>query len=294
MVEIIDLLFRSLRYGSFIALAALGIVLIFRTSRTTNFAQGTIGTFGVYVAAWALSSRGFIENIWIASLLSLIVAFFVGILIDVLVVRKAGKISPLSKQIITLGLILFIIGIMPLDFLFGPQSYSITTSYFTGKLDILGASIDYQVIFFVLISLVLMGIIFWFIQKTKWGLATRVTASSAQTSKLMGVPTERITMLSWAIAAILGTMAGLMVAQNGVRLDMLVVIQVSAFFAGVFGGFSTFHGPVIAAYLIALFREITYTYISDVWSDTIVWVIILVVLFFLPYGLFGKAPAKKV
>lgn len=298
MSTFIDLIFNSLRFGSIVALATLGIVLIFRTSKTTNFAQGSIGTLGAYFAAWLTQTRGtgigVTDNIWLASFLAIIFGFIVGLLVDLVIIRRVGE-NPLSKQIITLGLILLIIGLIPQPWVFGPQPYrSLTPSYFSGHLNLFGAAVSYNVIFFILLTLVLMAVIFLFIQRTRWGLATRVTASDTQTARLMGVPTNTVTMMSWAFAAAMGTMAGLMIGQSAIRIDMLVTVQVTAFFAATFGGFQTFHGPIIAAGIIAFMRYTIYTYVSDTWDNTIVWVSILLFLYFKPYGLFGKAPAEKV
>ncbi len=296
MSTFIDLVFNSLRFGSIVALATLGIVLIFRTSKTTNFAQGSIGTLGAYFAAWLMQTRGtgigVIDSIWVASLLAIVFGFIIGLLVDLVIIRRVGN-NPLSKQIITLGLILFIVGLIPM--VYGAQGYrSLTPSYFSGHLGLFGATVSYNVIFFISLTLVLMTAIFLFIQKTRWGLATRVTASDTQTARLMGVPTNTVTMMSWAFAAAMGTIAGLMVGQSAIRVDMLVTIQVTAFFAATFGGFQTFHGPIIAAVIIAFMRYALYTYVSDTWDNTIVWVAILVFLYFKPYGIFGKAPAEKV
>jgi len=289
--NLLRIVFNSLQTGSVYALAALGIVLIFRTSRTTNFAQGSIGTLNAYVAAILLSSWGL--SIWVVAIISMITAFITGILIDTFIIRPAAKVSPISKQIITLGLIMVIVGIIP--FLFGVDPLRLPRFLPTGSVDILGATLRYNTIFVVLLSLGLMGLIFWFIQFTKWGLAIRVTASNESTSKLMGVPTKTVTMMSWATAAMLGTLAALIVApQASVNPNMLIDVQVSAFFAGVLGGFQTFIGPVIGAYIIAFSRNAAIFYISDIWGTVIVYMSILVFLYFKPFGLFGKKPVKKV
>ncbi len=298
MTTFIDLIFNSLRFGSIVALATLGIVLIFRTSRTTNFAQGSIGTLGAYFAAWLMQTRGtgigITDSIWVASLAAIIFGFFVGIIIDFFIIRRVGE-NPLSKQIITLGLILLFLGLIPQSWAFGAQGYSsLSPSYFSGHMTILGSRVSYNVIFFITLTVVLMTMTFLFIQKTRWGLATRVTASNTQTARLMGVPTNTVTMMSWAVAAMMGTMAGLMIGQSAVRLDMLVTIQVTAFFAATFGGFQTFYGPIIAAFIISFARYTLNIYVTDTWDQTIVWVSILAILYFKPYGLFGKAPEKKV
>jgi branched-chain amino acid transport system permease protein len=288
------LLFRSLETGSVYALAALAIVLIFRTSNTTNFAQGSIGTLNAFVAASLLVNWGW--SIWAVALVSMFTAFITGITIDTFIIRPASKVSPVSKQIITLGLIMIIIGLIPM--LFGVDPMRITPFIANTpetRISLLGTSISYNAIFVISISIAIMGFLFWFLKYTKWGLAIRVTASNEITSKLMGVPTKTVTMVSWATAAALGTLAALIIApQSSVNVGMMTDVQVNAFFACVLGGFTTFHGPVIGAYIIAFFKSTTQYYISDQWGYVIVYILILIFLFFKPFGLFGKKKISKV
>ncbi len=291
MAEILRIIFNSLETGSAYALAALGIVLIFRTSKTTNFAQGMIGALNAYVAAYIALNQGL--SIWVVTLIALFTAFLTGITIDTLMIRPAKKVLPVSKQIITLGIIMIIVGIIP--FVFGVNNFQLASFFPTGSVDILGATLRFNTIFVITVSFAVMGFMFWFIQKTKWGLAIRVTASDEQTSKLMGVPTATVTMLSWAAAAMLATLAALFVAPRvSVYPNMLLNVQISAFFASTLGGFSTFLGPVVGSYIIAFLRNFTSFYISDIWGNVIVYVGILVFLYFRPYGIFGKKPQKKV
>ena len=291
MADILRILFNSMQTGSTYALAALGIALIWKTSRTTNFAQGSIGTLNAYVAGILLVSWGW--NIWLVAAASMVTAFFTGILIDAFIIRPAARVSPISKQIITLGLIMVIVGLIPL--LFGVDPYRLPSFIPGASVTVAGAALRYNTVFVVTISLALMGGLFWFIQKTRWGLAIRVTAISESTSRLMGVPTKTVTMISWASAAMMGTLAALIVApQASVNPNMLLDVQVSAFFAGVLGGFSTFAGPVVGSFIIAFSRNFTAFYISDIWGNVIVYSLILVFLYFKPYGLFGKKSVKKV
>lgn len=302
---VIQILFNSLRLGSIVALATLGIVLIFRTSKATNFAQGSIGTFNAYIAAYFSVTIGL--NVFLSMIIALVTAFITGVVIDKLFIRPAAKASIVSKQILTLGIILILLGIMNMNvaFLnrffppvtirpdqFIPQSYA---------LNILGARIEWNTIFIFVLTMVLMAIIFWFIQKTKWGLATRVTASNETIARLMGVPTKKVTMFAWAVAAMLGTIAGIALAPRvGINPNLLIGVQVGAFFAAVFGGFATFHGPVIAAYMIGFALSITrYMAVSvfstrSVIAEIFIYALILVILYFKPYGIFGKQPERKV
>lgn len=288
------LLFKSLETGSVYALAALGIVLIFRTSKTTNFAQGSIGSLNAYVAASVLLHWGW--NIWMAGLFAIVTAFITGILIDRFIIRPAGKASAISKQIITFGIIMVITGIIPM--LFGidqlnlPKFFPVNPST---QVNIFGALISYNALFVIGLSLSLLAFLFWFLQYTKWGLAIRTTASNEVTSRLMGVPTKTVTMGSWAVAAIFGTLAALIIAPTiTVNSGMMIDVQVNAFFACVLGGFGTFYGAVIGAYLIAFSKSSAQFYVSSEWGNIMVYMLILLVLFLKPNGLFGKKDQKKV
>lgn len=290
----LELFFRSLETGSVFALATMGIVLIFRTSKTTNFAQGVIGTFHAFVAATLVIRFGY--SIWVALPIALTTAFLMGLLIDLVVIRPARKVSPVAKQIITLGLIMIILGLIPILFgvdplnlpRFIPRTEATTLTFF-------GATVTHNLLLVNAISMALLVFVFWFLMKTRWGLAIRVTASSETTSRLMGIPTKSITMGSWAVAAMFATLAAIIIAPNAsVNALMMTDVQVSAFFAAVLGGFTSFIGPVIGAYIIAFARTLSLYYISSEWGNVIVYLIILVFLFVKPYGLLGKKPIKKV
>lgn len=293
-MNIVQLFINSMETGSIYALAALGIVLIFKTSKTTNFAQGMIGTLNAYVAATLFMNQGW--SIWVVTIIAVITAFITGILIDTLIIRPAAKASAVSKQIITLGLIMVILGILP--FIFGIDNLQLARFIpitDTTKLSFLGASLSLNTVFTIALSLALMGFLFWFLKYTKWGLAIRVTASNEVTSKLMGVPTKNVTMISWATAAMFGTLAAIYLAPSGsVNPSMMTDIQVNAFFACVLGGFGTFYGPVAAAFILAFSKNLSLAYVSDQWGHVFVYIAILVFLSIKPFGLFGKKSIQKV
>lgn len=290
----VSLIIRSLETGSVYALAALGVVLIFRTSKTTNFAQGAIGTLNAFVAATVLVKWGW--TIWAVVPLAMVTAIITGFIIDKVFIRPASKVGPIGKQIITLGLIIVIIGIIPM--LFGVEPIPMPNFIpFTDatKFDFFGASIGYNAIFTIALSVFLMGGAFWFLKFTDWGLAIRVTASNEVASKLMGVPTKKVTMFSWATAAAFGTLAAIIIApQSAVDINMMNDVQINAFFACTLGGFQTFYGPVIGAYIISLSKNLTIYYINSTWSTVIVYTVIMIFLFFRPVGIIGKKLVKKV
>ena len=291
MSNFIQVIFSSLEIGSIYALAALGIIIIFRTAKMTNFAQGATGMFNAYVATFFLLKTG--VNAVVAVLFGMVSAFLLGLIIDFIIIRRVRNATPVSLQIITLGIVLILTGLAPVIFGGNPMAFPrfVPNSSFT----ILGASIMVNAVICIILGLLVLLVVFLFLQRTKWGLAVRVTASDAATARMMGVPTRLVNMGAWAVAAALGTLAALMLAPSTV-VDIIMMdgVQLTALIACVLGGFQTFYGPVVGAYIMGISRNLLGFYVSTTWGTAINYVIILIFIIFRPYGLFGKKQVKKV
>ncbi len=291
MSNFIQILFSSLESGSIYALATLGIIIIFRTSRVTNYAQGTIGMFGAFAATTFLVKTG--VNEFVAAFVGMICAFILGTAINFVIIRPARKASPVAKQILTFGVIMLILGIAPM--IFGSVPLQFGKFIKTGEVTVLGASLTYNALLNIVVGVGIMGALFAFLQFSKWGLAVRATATNEQTAQLMGIPTELVNMGAWALASMLSTLAAVMVAPaTTVTVSLMDTVQIFALIALVLGGFQTFHGPVIAAYLIAFSKNLIAFYWSSTWSLAILYTVILITIVILPNGLFGKKIVKKV
>lgn len=291
MGTFIQVILRSLETGSIYALAALGIIIVYRTSNVTNFSQGVIGMFNAFVVTYMFNSLG--APLWLGIIVGVITAVIMGFLIDIVIIRHTKKVSPVAKQIITLGLMMIILGITPM--FFGVDPLRLPRLINSGDLKFLGASISYNGLFNIVFGLAVMISLFYVLQKTKWGLAVRTTASNEFTAKLMGVPTKNVTMGAWAAAAVLGVLSGVMVApMTSVTLNLMDEVQINALIACVLGGFQTFYGPVLGAYIIGISRNLLMYYGSSVWGGQILYIIILLFLVFRPQGLIGKKIVKKV
>lgn len=293
MSGFIGVILRSLEYGSIYALASLSIILVYKTSFTTNFAQGVLGMFNTYLVASLVVKQGM--SIYAAIPIGIASAIVIGILIDVVIIRRAKGVSPVGKQIITLGIMNIILGAAPL--LFGVYDLQLPKIIPTGSIKLAGAAITYNSIFNIIFGLVIMGLLFLLLNKTKFGLAIRTTASNEVTARMMGVPTKTVTMVAWAIAGVLSMFAGIMTAPfSAVNTVFMNDVQINAFMASVFGGFSTFHGPVVGAYILSIATNLLQVYLPDgtIWGKPIVYMIMIAILYFRPVGLFGKKVVKKV
>lgn len=277
--------------GSLYALAALGLVLIYRTAKMSNFAQGTIGMFNAYIAYFILAKTGL--PLPAVAVLTVLAAFVVGAVIELVIMRKASSSITMGKPILTLGLIIIFQGLAPM--IFGPIPFQFPRFIQTPAMDIGGVKMLPNTLFVIAVTVVLVGVLFYILQNTKWGLAVRVTAANETTARLMGVPTRMVSLGAWAIATALGALSAIMVAPlTSVTVSMMETIHLNSFIAAILGGFSTFHGPVVGAFILGIANNLISYYISSKWVVAILYSCILAFTIFKPQGLFGKRYVKKV
>ena len=288
MSTFLQVFLRSLETGGVYALAALGIIIIFRTSNITHFAQGSMGMFNPFVVAPLVANAKL--PLWLCGLCTAIV---LGCLVDFVIIRRAKKVSPVAKQIITLGLIMVFVGLAPM--IFGVDPLKLPRFIESGDLDIFGAHLTYNGLFNMVLGVALMLILFYVLQKTKMGIAIRTTASNEPVARLMGVPTRNVTLFAWALAACLGCLSGVMIAPTtSVTPNVMDPVQVNALIACVLGGFQTFYGPVLGAYIIAVGTNLLSFYVDSTWGGQLMYLLVLVFIVFRPQGLVGKKFIKKV
>lgn len=302
MAYFLNTIMGSLAQMCVTALVTLAITMIFKTSYTTNFAQGVISAFGAYMVAHFLNQKGL--SIFISLPLGMMVAMFIAVLIDVLIFRRGRYVNALGKQIITMGLISILVGAIPLIFGISiPQYTTFAKGLITFAVSDGSVTITKNVIVCVAITIVVVSIIFAALRFSKWGLSVRATASNEYVAGMMGVNTHVVTAVSWGIAGALGALAAAINASCGstVGIYFMTNYQVYAFLAGILGGFATFYGPVVVALLIPLANNLVQFFVNSAgkpeltgWSMVFVYAIVLIIIFFKPEGIFGKKVAKKV
>lgn len=285
-----------------LALATTGIVLIFKTSVTTNFAQGMMATVAAFVSGvLAISftaSLGLPQalTVLITMIIGALVSFMIGLFIDTMIIRKSKNVTPVGKQMITMGLVLVISGLIPIVFgtnlIKAPEFSSESIGFNIGKYNL---RISVNTIYTMIITVIALGVLFAMLKFTKWGLGVRATASNEVVAGIMGVNTKVITAMSWAIAGALGGIAAVIYAPTYGNLTSALMIptQVNGFMAAILGGFSSFGGSLIGAFLIPFLGKM-FSYYNSSWYDVIVYVFILFIVLIKPLGLLGKKIAKKV
>ncbi len=282
-------------------LATFAVTLIFKTSYTTNFAQGVISAIGAYVAVELSMKNGY--PIWMVAIVGVLAAFILGVAIDVLIFRNGRYVNALGKQIITMGLISIIIGVIP--FIFSVAKMEAVPAFpfihLTQGLQIGEIFIQYNTIIGVAITIILLAAVFLLLQKSKWGLSVRATASNEIVAGMMGINTKVITAISWGIAGAFGAVAAIIYIGNVTLSNgyVMTTTQINAFLAGILGGFATFHGPVFGAVIIYGLNILVgclciHMPELSTWKSAIVYLIVMLLVLWKPQGLFGKKLVKKV
>ncbi|NCC88649.1 MAG: branched-chain amino acid ABC transporter permease [Clostridia bacterium] len=281
--QILSMIFQGITAASFLALITFSIVLIFKTSLTTNFAQSSIATFSAY-AVTSLFSKYFLvrfpeSNPLILLIISILIGVFVGfafgIFIDIFLIRKSKYSNTLTKQMITMGMILVFSGLLPVVYGVFPQATPrpLTTKVF--QLNVGGSVplfVSGHALISILLTLIVLGGLFAALKYTKWGLGVRATASNETVASMMGVNTKFITAMSWGIAGGIGALAAGLYAPTvyTVTPDLMLSLQVNGFLAAVLGGFATFGGPIVAALIIPLSRVFAWQFLIFTTLHTII------------------------
>jgi branched-chain amino acid transport system permease protein len=283
----------GVRAGAIYAGLALALVIIYRSTRVINFAQGEMATFTTFVC-WSLMNHGL--SFWAAFPIVLTIAFVGGVAVERVLIRPVESASVITIVIVTLGLALVMNGLMSL--IWGGANRPFHGPFSTRTIDVGGVPISVQDIGIVVVSIVLVALLGLFFRYTKLGLALRAVALNPDSSRLVGVRVGWMLALGWGIAAVLGAVAGMMIAPV-VFLDpnMMQTILLYAFAAAVLGGLDSPVGAVVGGILLGLTITMLERYVGFVGSTLklpAALLLILVVLLVRPGGLFGSVAVRRV
>jgi branched-chain amino acid transport system permease protein len=272
MERFIQLVIDGIAIGSIYGALALALVLIFRSTGIVNFAQGEMAMFSTFVA-WALVQAGLPLGL---ALLTALAASFVG--------------GTLTILIVTLGL--FILVNSAAGWIWGFNNRGFPRALPDGSTDVLGVRLAYESLGIVAVLLVVVGLLTLLFQKTKLGLAMRAAAANPASSRLVGINVGRTLMIGWGLAALLGALAGVLVApQLFLDVNFMGGVLVYSFAAATLGGFDSPKGAVIGGWIIGVAETLAGEYIGFIGSDLTILVplaIIFGVLLVRPNGLFGS------
>jgi branched-chain amino acid transport system permease protein len=291
--EFAQQLVEGIREGAIYAGLALALVIIYRSTRVINFAQGEMATFTTFVA-WSLMNHGL--SFWVAFPIVLAIAFAGGVTIERVLIRPVENASVITIVIITLGLALLLNGLMIQ--IWGGATREFHGPFSTRTIDLGHVPVSVQDIGIVAVSLVLVVLLGLFFRFTKLGLALRAAAVNPDSSRLVGVRVGWMLAFGWGLAAVLGAVAGMMIAPVVfLAPDMMQTILLYAFAAAVLGGLDSPVGAVLGGLLLGVTITMLGRYVGFVGQPLklpAALLLILLVLLVRPAGLFGRAAVRRV
>jgi branched-chain amino acid transport system permease protein len=285
--------FTGLSAGSLYALVALGIVLIYRSTRVLNFAHGDIATLATFVAFSMLTSQYSFPVALGGSLLvgaAVGVAFYFGVLVKA---QRQGA-NLLGMVILTLGLALIIQGVVV--WTWGAEPVSLPFPISDTKTYQVGPVVVSQLSLATLAAgLVGSLLLYLLVQKTRLGLAMRATSENVMAAQTLGIPTRLVLSVSWGAASALGVVAGIFLAP-ALLLDPFFMLDpfLKGFAAAVLGGLNSLPGAVVGALILGVAESLTGAYLTIPFKNTLAFLIIIVVLLIRPEGLLGKEFRERV
>ena len=282
--------FSGITNGAIYALSALGFSLIYNASGVINFAQGEFFMLGGMIAV-AFSALGL--PLPLAIVLSVAVTALVGWLLEKLAIEPAGNAEVVPLIIITIGASIFLQGVVQV--LWGKGQHALKS--FTGDAPILlaGASLLPQSLWMIAVGVLIVVVLWWFFNRTKLGKAMLATSHNRLAAQLVGINTRHVLAVSFALSAALGATAGAVSAPiTFTSYDIGIMVGLKGFVAATLGGLGSGVGAVAGGFVLGMMEAAAAGYLSSEYKDAMPFVLIILILFFLPRGLFGGQGTERV
>jgi branched-chain amino acid transport system permease protein len=292
MQEFVEFTLEGVSSGMIYAAIALSLVLIWRGTRVLNYAQGGMAMFTAYVALEVIYRT---HNYWLGFVAALAAGLLLGAVLERTIVRPVTGKPPLNAVIVTIGLLIFIEGLAGI--FFGASFRSFPTAYSINGLSIGSVALgitrnDLFTAAAVLVAALALAVVFRF---TSVGLRMRATAFNASVARLLGVRVGRMRTLGWALAGLIGALAGMLVTPSTLLYpNSMDAIFVLGFTAAVIGGLESPVGAVVGGLLLGVVLSYAGGYLGSEVVNLFGLAALLIVLMLRPTGLFSSAPARRV
>jgi branched-chain amino acid transport system permease protein len=298
MTTFLQQLVNGLSLGSIYALIALGYTMVYGVLRLINFAHGDVYMVGAYVG-YFLSRRlqgggpSFVSAL-LVMLGSMIACALLGILIERLAYRPVRREARLTLLITAIGVSLFIENLAQL--VFGPDPKFFPSLAPRADFVVAGVRLTSEQITVIVVSFLLMLLLRFFIMKTRTGKAMRAVSFSLDAARLMGISTDWIISVTFALGSALAAAAGVLIGMQIPKIDPLMGIMygLKAFVAAVLGGIGSIPGAVLGGLLIGTSEVMVVGYLSSTYREAIAFAILILVLILRPQGLLGRVHKEKV
>lgn len=282
---LIQQLINGLVAGSVYALIALGYTMIYGILGIINFAQGEIYMFGAFGAVLVLGMTG---DLSLAIAAGIALACLVGVLLERFAFRPLRGTHPLIPLISAIGASIFLSSLARL--LFGPSDRPFPREFPSTTYVVMGAEIDQMQVIIISVSLLLMALLWLFVNMTKHGKAIMAVAMDSDAARLTGINVNRAYVITFLLGSALSGIAGIFMAiyYNATYPTMGMLPGLKAFSAAILGGVGSLPGAIIGGLVLGIAENLGAAYISSSFKDAFAFIALVLVLVVRPRGILGS------
>jgi branched-chain amino acid transport system permease protein len=295
MTFFLQLVVTGFALGMIYALIALGFVIILKCSEAFNIAQGHFVLIGGYLGYTFLVTFGL--PIWATVLLAIVTAIIMGLLIERLTLRPLVGQPVLAIIMVTIALATILGGLATL--IWGAEYKAYHGLLPTITLKIGAISIPSESLIGLIVSIVTVAILMLFLRYTKIGLAMRATAEDLQVVQSVGIRATTVYAVSWVIACVVGVIGGILLGGvSGANME-LAEVGLKAFAVVLLGGVNSIGGAIVAGIILGMLENVAAGYLDPLLpggglAKVFPFIVMIIVLIFRPYGLFGLSRIERI
>ena len=294
MMDLVQALGSGILVGMVYALLGLGVVIVFRASEAFNFAVGEFLVVGAFL--FLVFYADLRLPILVAVPLALLAAGAVGGLIERLTIKPLLGRSPISMTIVTLGLASVLRSLVQL--VFGAHTYPFELRLPDIKLEIGGMLFLSEALWAGILSLVTFGLVILFLFQTRWGVAIRATSESQAKALAFGIDAGFILFLVWMVSAVCIAISGVVISNFGSLSYVTGIVGLRAIPVVLIGGMDSIGGALVGGIVVGVCEALVGAYIEPLgligFKEVAPYILLLIVLTFRPYGLFGTVRIERV
>jgi len=303
MRVIIEQLINGLTIGSFFGLIALGYSLVYGILKLINFAHGDFFALGSYLgftvlvagSAWVTNTFGLWGGMIVAISVAAVCLALVGVVVERVAYRPIYPAGRLPAVVSALGASIMLQNLIMV--IWGPRHQAYPAALIPDiRLQLGFVNITLLQVLILGVSFLIMGFLYYLIQKTTFGAAIRASALDRNTAALMGIDFRKVIFFAFTLGPALGALTGVMVGSyyRQISFTMGWNYGLKAFTATILGGIGNIPGAMFGGLILGVLEMFGSAYISTAWKDVFVFMILILVLIFRPTGLFGEKIAEKV
>lgn len=289
-MEVLQLLISGVSQGCVYGLIALGFVLIYKATEMVNFAQGDIMMLGAFVA-FSLGNLAGLPFVAVF-VLTLVIMGALGMALERGLLRPMIGEPPFAVLMLTIGLGFVIRAIA--GAIWGNQPRALDSRFAGEIVELGGLIIGYENIAIVVGTALLCALLFLFFRFTRIGIAMQAASQNQLAAFYLGIPVKRVFSLVWGISAAIAAAAGILVAPVSLIDPLMGLVGIKAFAAAIVGGFGSLPGAIVGGLIIGIAEQFVGLYLPAGLSEVSAFVILLVMLFLRPEGIFATLQQKKV